>query len=168
MKSRFPVAKLVLSGVFAALICVLTSLVPIPLGHGFAHPGDAFVLLAGCALGPWAGFLAAGVGSMLADLFLGYAVYAPATFLIKGLMAVCASLILKNTMKRTSIALLSVLLAAVIGECVMVAGYFSFEWIFFGLSVAVADVAGNVLQGVFGAVVGTALITVLSKTSLLR
>ena len=39
---------------------------------------------------PLYGFLAAGLGSALADIFSGYAIYAPATFLIKGLMVLAA------------------------------------------------------------------------------
>ena len=41
-------------------------------------------------LGAVLGFLAAGLGSALADLFSGYVVYAPVTFVIKGLMAFIA------------------------------------------------------------------------------
>ena len=35
-------------------------------------------------------FVSAGLGSALADVFSGYLVYAPATFVIKGLMALVA------------------------------------------------------------------------------
>ena len=49
------VLKIVLSGLFAAVIFVLTAFVPIPLGHGYANAGDVFVVLSGVMLGPWAG-----------------------------------------------------------------------------------------------------------------
>ena len=39
---------------------------------------------------------AAGIGSMMADLFSGYAVYAPATFVIKALMALAAYLLYRH------------------------------------------------------------------------
>ncbi len=159
------VLKIVLSGLFAAIIFVLTAFVPIPLGHGYANAGDAFVVLSGIMLGPWAGLAASGVGSALADLYLGYSVYAPATFIIKGLMAVCAFLIFKSVKgKAEKPAVLAIALAYIVGELIMVSGYFLFETILFGIGVAIADVLGNLLQAAFGAGVGIALTTVLMKT----
>ena len=69
--SHDKILKIVLSGLFAAVIFVLTAFVPVPLGHGYANAGDAFVVLSGMMLGPWAGLAAAGVGSAMADLYLG-------------------------------------------------------------------------------------------------
>ena len=74
-------------GIFAALICVLTMVIviPIPATQGFINIGDAGVMIAGLLLGPVIGGLAGGIGSALADIFLGYTIYAPATLIIKGL-----------------------------------------------------------------------------------
>ena len=86
--------KLVLAGVFAALACVATMVIQIPSPmNGYVNLGDCVVLLAGWLLGPVYGFAAAGVGSMLADILSGYAHYAVGTFLIKGVMALVASLL---------------------------------------------------------------------------
>jgi len=169
MKTAFSVRRLILSGLFAALICVLTVLLPIPLGHGFANPGDVFVLLAGYMLGSIAGFFAAGIGSMLSDLFLGYAVYAPATFIIKGFMAlVCTCLSRSVNRSKSSFLPVYMFLIALVSECIMVAGYFSYEWIVFGLPAAVADAAGNALQGAFSVAAYTLLSSVITKTGLIR
>ena len=51
---------------------------------------------AGWLLGAAWGGAAAGVGTMLADLFNGYAAYAPATLIIKFLMAAAAGLLLRG------------------------------------------------------------------------
>ena len=83
--------KIVFAAMFAALACVATMLVKIPSPlKGYINLGDCMVLAAGFLLSPLYGFLAAGLGSALADLFAGYATYAVATFLIKGLMALIA------------------------------------------------------------------------------
>ena len=75
----------------AALTCVATIVIKIPSPlNGYINLGDCIVLLSGWLLSPVYGFFAAGLGSALADLFSGYAAYAPATFLIKGLMALIA------------------------------------------------------------------------------
>ena len=68
--------------------------IPTPL-KGYINLGDAIVLLCAFLLPPSYAFFAAGIGSMLADIFSGYAVYAPATFIIKGLMALAAYFIFK-------------------------------------------------------------------------
>ena len=86
--------KTVFAALLAALVCAATMVItiPSPLG-GFLNLGDGFVLLSGWLLGPLYGFAAGGIGSALADLFLGYPVYIPGTFVIKGLSALLASVL---------------------------------------------------------------------------
>ena len=81
--------KIILAALFAALACVATMSIRIPtIGTGgYIHPGDAIVILCGVILGPVWGFLAAGIGSCMADLLGGYFVYVPITLIIKGLVA---------------------------------------------------------------------------------
>lgn len=164
LSSHDRIIKIVLSGLFAAIIFVLTAFFPIPLGHGYANAGDVFVVLSGIMMGPWAGLAAAGVGSAMADLYLGYSVYAPATFVIKGLMAVVACLIFKSLKNKR----LKTAVSYIVCELIMVSGYFLFETIFFGIGVALADVVGNLLQAAFGAAVGITLTSVLMKTRVMN
>ena len=90
------IRKLVLAALLAALVCVATMVVQIPSPmQGYVNLGDCFVLLSGWLLGPWWGGAAGGIGSMLADLVLGYGHYAPGTLIIKGLMALVGALIFK-------------------------------------------------------------------------
>ena len=76
--------RVVLTALFAALVCVatMTIRIPSPTG-GYLNLGDGIVLLSAFLLGPVYGTLAAGVGSMLADLLSGYPAYA------LGTLAVC-------------------------------------------------------------------------------
>lgn len=164
LSSHDRIIKIVLSGLFAAIIFVLTAFFPIPLGHGYANAGDVFVVLSGIMMGPWAGLAAAGVGSAMADLYLGYSVYAPATFVIKGLMAVVACLIFKSLKNKR----LKTAVSYIVCELIMVSGYFLFETIFFGIGVALADIVGNLLQAAFGAAVGITLTSVLMKTRVMN
>lgn len=159
LSSHDRVMKIVLSGLFAAIIFALTAFFPIPLGHGYANAGDVFVVLSGIMMGPWAGLAAAGAGSALADLYLGYSVYAPATFIIKALMAVCAYFLFKTS----KFPRIKTVISYFACELIMVSGYFLFETLFFGIGIALADVAGNLLQAVFGACAGIALTTALIK-----
>ena len=69
--------KIVMTALFAALACVATMSIriPTPGTGGYIHPGDAVVILSGIILGPVYGFLAAGIGSCMADLLGGYFIY---------------------------------------------------------------------------------------------
>lgn len=83
---------MVTAAVLAALTCVATMVVqiPMPLTKGYVNLGDVMVLTSVWLIGsPW-GVAAAGIGSAMADLLTGYAYYAPATLIIKALMAVAA------------------------------------------------------------------------------
>ena len=82
--SREYLKKLIMAALFAALACVATMIikVPTPGTEGYINLGDAIVILCGVILGPVWGFLAAGIGSCLADLIGGYFVYVPITFVI--------------------------------------------------------------------------------------
>ena len=89
--------KTVMAALMAALICVATFVVRIPTPlHGYVNLGDCLVLFAASILSPWYAALAAGLGSALADLISGYVIYAPATFVIKALMALLFCLFIKN------------------------------------------------------------------------
>ncbi len=128
--------------------------------QGYVNLGDCFVLLSGWLLGPWYGFAAGGIGSMLADLFLGYGHYAPGTFVIKGLVALIAALLYEK-LGRTQV---SRIVGGVVSEIVMVLGYFGYASLLLGKGLAAAaSIPGNVFQGTVGLVVGVLLVAVLER-----
>ena len=154
--------SLIVAALFAALVAVATLLLPIPLpGSGYGNLGDALVVLAGCLLGPLWGALAAALGSFLADLLLGYALYAPASFVIKGIMAWAAALVFLAARKIAPTRLMPSIAAALVAEIFMVCGYFLFENIIFDSVVALAALWGNLLQVGVGAVAAVLLMLVL-------
>ena len=145
-----PAKNLTFTAVFAALCCVGTLVVRIPLPNGYLNTGDVFVLLAAWCLGPLYGSVAAGVGSALADIISGYAIYCPATFFIKGgtaLLAFTICLLLKKLIKKEGLDFIPRTLSAIVGELFMVLGYFLYECILYGYGGAISAVSGNFLQG---------------------
>ena len=133
--------------------------IPSPM-QGYVNLGDCFVLLSGWLLGPWYGFAAGGIGSMLADLFLGYGHYAPGTLVIKGLVALVAALVYEK-MGRTQV---SRIVGGVVSEIVMVLGYFGYASLLLGKGLAAAaSIPGNIFQGTVGLVVGVLLVAVLER-----
>ncbi|MEM2791396.1 MAG: ECF transporter S component [Thermofilaceae archaeon] len=78
------------------LLATILFTVYIPETKGYFNFGEVGVYISAIILPPaWAAF-AGGVGSALADVVLGYYVYAPATLVIKGLEAFTASLLARR------------------------------------------------------------------------
>ena len=156
------VKKLVFSALMAALVYAATMMIQIPSPmNGYVNLGDCFVLLSGWLLGPWYGAAAAGIGSMLTDLLSGYAHYAPGTLLIKGLDAMAAALIFRALGKTK----LGYLVSGLVGETIMVVGYFVYAGLMLGKGMAAAlSIPGNVVQGVMGLAIGIVLAITLEHT----
>lgn len=155
--------NMVMAALFAALVCVATMIIKIPSPlKGYINLGDCIVLLSGWMLPPAYGFLAAGIGSALADLFSGYVVYAPATFIIKSLMAFIAFYGFKLLNKKIPNTL-SRVVAGLTAELFMILGYFVFEGILYGFGPSLVNIPANAVQGVAGLVIGIVLIKIFEK-----
>ena len=157
---------LVVSALFAALICVATMIIKIPTPlKGYINLGDCAVLLAGWLLPPGYSFLAAGIGSALADIFSGYFIYAPATFVIKGLTAVTAFLLFRVISRKTK-DIISAAASGVASEIIMVAGYYIFEGFMYGFGASAVNILPNVLQAAAGITLGVLLLGIFRKTKI--
>ena len=155
-----------MAALLAALTCVATMIIKIPSPlKGYLNLGDCVVLLAGWMLSPTYGFIAAGLGSALADTFSGYVTYTPATFVIKGLMALIAFYgfkLLHSKLGNIS----SRIISGIVAEVVMVAGYFIFEGFLYGFGPSLVNIPANVIQGVAGLIIGTILVKVFEKSKI--
>ncbi len=149
--------KIVMASMFAALCCVATMIIKIPSPlKGYINLGDCIVLLSGFMLSPLYAFLAAGLGSALADVFSGYVFYAPATFVIKGVVALFAYYgfkIFKKKIANTP----SRIISGVIAEIVMVLGYFVFEGFMYGFIPSAVNIPANAVQGIAGIIIAVIL-----------
>ena len=146
---------LVQAAVFAALITLSTLFfhIPLPMRNGYCKPGDGLILLSGLLTPGWAA-AACGLGSALADLMGGFALYTPVTALVKGIMGWMAGKLLTD--EKPSIRRLPAMLLI---EGVMITGYFVFECLLYGAGAALTSLPGNGCQ----AAVGIALALVLQK-----
>lgn len=163
MNDRFK--KIILGALFAALTCVATMSIriPTPGTSGYIHPGDALVILTGIFMGPYWGFLAAGIGSAMADLLGGYFVYVPITFVIKGLVAVAAGLAYKLLGRSAKTRMAAVALGGIADILIVALGYFLCEafLLFYGAAAAAASVPANIIQGISGLIISLVLYPVL-------
>ncbi len=156
------IKKMVAAALMAALTCVATMViqVPSPMG-GYVNCGDAIVLLSAFFLGPVWGAAAAGIGSAMADALSGYLSYAPATFLIKAVMALAAAALMGHVKLPAA---LRAILSGIAAEAIMVLGYFCYESLILGYGAgAAAGIVGNCIQGVFGIAASTLLFLILSR-----
>ncbi len=150
------VKRLCLAGVLTALVFVFTAFLHIPAHTGYVHIGDAFIYLAACLL-PWqyAVFVGAG-GALLADCLTGFAIWAPASVIIKAAAVLCFSRKARMVSLRNGVALV----AAGLISC---SGYFFYEWLLTGSLAPVASIPGNILQSSLSAVLFLVLGAALNK-----
>ncbi len=162
------IVRLCLAAVLTALVFAATYIIqiPMPATGGFINLGDCMVLLSGFLLGPLWGAAAGGIGSMLTDIVAGYGSFAPGTLVIKALMACCAALLYNALRDKTKLA---AGLGAVLGEIIMVLGYFAYEALFLGFGVgAAASIPGNIIQGAAGMIVGVLVFHILQAVPYIK
>ena len=142
--------KITTTAIFIALTTFFTMVIKIPVSPamGYVNLGDFIILLSTVAFGPVIGMIAAAFGSSLADLLLGYAAFAPFTFVVKGLMALVMGLFLKkvNNQKTSTV-------AGIICELVMVVGYYFTSVILYGNKTAIATILPNSVQALVNFVI---------------
>lgn len=166
MKTKNTTQKIVLAAMLAALACVATMVIKIPSPlEGYINLGDCVVLVAGWLLSPLYGFLAAGLGSAFADLFSGYAVYAPVTFAIKGLMALAAFFLYKLLSKKIN-KTVSRIISGFVAEIIMILGYYVCEGFMYGFGASLVNIPANAVQGAAGLILGLVLIKIFEKTKI--
>jgi len=164
--------KIVITALFAALICVATMLVqiPIPATGGYANLGDSVILMCAFLMNPLHAVIAAGLGSMLADLLAGYMSYAPGTLIIKAGVALIAAAIYNHFGRKADTHKAFIMVAAaVIAEIFMIAGYFFYESVCLGMaSGALSSIPGNIGQGIVGAVIACTITPMLARSAEVR
>ena len=161
------IKMVVISAMLASLTCVATMIIKIPTPlQGYANLGDCIVLLSAFLLPVSYGFCAAAIGSALADVLSGYAMYAPATFVIKGLMVIVAYFIYKQFTKKDKKLLLGKIISGFIAEVVMVVGYFVFEGFMYGFGASLVNIPANAVQGVAGLIIGLILVKIFEKSKM--
>ena len=140
--------KITLTGVFTALIFVFTAFVHVPSYTGYVHIGDSFIYLAASILPlPYALFAGA-AGAVLSDVLTGFAVWAPASLIIK------SATVLFFTWKKPTFLTKRNYLALIPAAALCIGGYDIYEVMLYGTFVTPAyGMLGNLVQAVFSSVV---------------
>ena len=158
--------NVILVGVLAAMVCVATTFLHVPIvGGGYVHLGDTVIYLAAALLPTPYAMAAAAVGAGLADVLVA-PMWAPFTVVIKALMVLAFTAKKERLLcRRNAVAILP---AGVIG----VVGYYVAEavilWASGGTLVTAAEVAllavpYNAMQEVAGGIAFVVLAAALDR-----
>lgn len=169
--------KLIMNALMIALVFITTRFTAIPglIPQSYINLGDAVIIAAAVLLGRKAGLLAGAVGSMLADIAFGAYLYAPVTFIVKGLEGYIIGAIGYSEDYDDKAVRKRLLLSSLAGILVMIAGYFIAEAYLLGfinsnlgLAAAITNLPLNLIQGSASIIVGFILTYVLIKGKIMR
>ncbi len=155
---RNKINNMCLTGVFTALVFVVTAYLHIPTNNGYIHVGDGLIYLASCLL-PWPYAVVVGAGgAFFADCLTGFAVWAPGSVIIKALTALLFS------SKGSKVIHLRNLLALLPAAVLCAGGYYLYEALLYGNYVApLSGIPASITQSVASSVVFIAVGLALDK-----
>ncbi len=173
MKSRFhrksEASELALNALCITLVFVGTRVLQFPIPLGYAHLGNALILLVAVYYGPKTGAIAGGLGSALADL-TSYPAWTLPTLMIKTLMGLlCAWIAGTPSGQRPHWRQPRVLLACLAATAEMIFGYFAAGSALYGSAATGAlQIPGLAAEGAVGIVLFYAMSVALERTRVLR
>lgn len=167
---------LVLTALMIAMVFVAGMVIKVPTFGGFVHIGDCMVLLSVIVLDKKKGAFASAVGMGLVDVISGYYIWAPFTFIIKGIMAYIAGTIIEKLGNHNNEGLIKKeeIIGFVVAGIFMVIGYFIAGAIIAGLLtgngglieglvLASKDIVGNIIQVTVGILIAIPLGVIVTK-----
>lgn len=175
---KISVRKIVLTSLMIALVFIITYLpflhIPSPVPPGYFNIGDAAIMIAAILLGKRSGLVAGAIGSALADLAYGAFIFAPITFIVKGIEGyVVGAVAGRREGRKPSYA--RRVLAVIAGAFIIVAGYFILELTLYrmidnslAIATIISEVPGNLVQGVASAVFAYVFTAILDRTKLIK
>ena len=150
-----------LSGIFSALVFVVTAYLHIPTYNGYVHCGDGFIFIAACLLPTPYAVAVGALGALLADVLTGFAIWAPGSMVIKGLLA------LLFTCKSKRIVTARNLMMLLPAALVSAGGYYLYEALITGsLLASLAGIPGSLVQAAASSIVFVAVGIALDKYNL--
>jgi energy-coupling factor transport system substrate-specific component len=169
MNRRLSPALIALMAVLIALTAVFTVVIQIPIpAQGYLNLSDVAITFAALAFGPWIGAIAGGVGTAIADLATGYAMYAPISLLAHGVEGFLIGWLGRG--RRTVPGMIgawaagsaAMVLIYLVGGALLVA-WTGGDSLAVGWAASLAQVPFNIAQAVIGAIIGIPLVIAVRK-----
>lgn len=163
---------LIVTSMLIALVFVATILLniklPITANGGLVHLGTAMLFISSILFGPKKGAMAGAIGMALFDLVSGWTLWAPFTFLARGLQGYIVGKIAWSNGRRGNSIVFN-LLATIVSIPFMLGGYYICEGVLFSSwIIPVASIPGNIVQNVVGMCVAIPVCVVLKKIPIFK
>jgi uncharacterized membrane protein len=164
-----PTVKFItMSALFTALVFVATYAVQIPLPGlatgGLIHLGNVALFTISIIFGKKYGAISGAFGMALFDVLSPWVIWAPGTFIIRGVMGYMVGYI-ANKNREGKISVLRLTAAMVIPSIWMIAGYFGYNLLLFGnYPAAIASIPGDLIQIGAGIAISLPIMTALHQT----
>ena len=161
-KTSFTTQELVFTALMTALVFVATYLPHIPIPLGYAHLGDAVIFLLALLMPRRSVLVAACIGSALADLLGGFAIWVVPTLIIKCVMT---ELVCRMGRRGTVIASsTSVIVALTLSSLWMAAAYtLAGAVLYASLPAALASAPGLLMEGIVNSIIAFFLLPLLRE-----
>ena len=166
-RSKFSTKDLVETALLTTLVFVATAFInirlPILSSGGLVHLGNVILFAAAILFGKKKGAIAGAVGMAIFDLSSGWALWAPFTFIVRGIMGYIVGAIAYSNNKNGDSFLFNVL-AVIASGIWMIIGYYITEVILYGnLLTPIASIPVNITQLAVGLVLGLPLAKILKR-----
>jgi uncharacterized membrane protein len=160
--------SIIIAALFIAIVFVATYAVQIPLPGiatgGLIHLGNVALFTIAVIFGKRYGAISGAFGMALFDILSPWIIWAPGTFVIRGIMGYMVGSIAKGGCQQ-SINTFRLMLAMILPSIWMIAGYFGYNLLLYqNIPAAVASLPGDITQAVAGIAIATPVILLIEKS----
>ena len=161
-KTSFTTQELVFTALMTALVFVATYLPHIPIPLGYAHLGDAVIFLLALLTPRRSALFSACVGSALADLLGGFAIWIVPTLVIKFVMA---EIVYRIGRRGDAIAPRASIIAALLLSSLWMAAAYTLAGavLYASLPAALASAPGLLMEGIVNSIIAFFLLPLLRE-----
>lgn len=166
-KEKFSTRDLAQTSLLVALVFIATRFInirlPLALTGGLVHLGNTMLFISAIVFGKKKGAISGAFGMALFDLLSEWAIWAPFTFIVRGVMGYIIGSIAwsKNRKGKNIIVNIGGILISGIW---MIFGYYITEIILYGSHAkAILSIPGNITQIIIGLIIGVPVAKVVRK-----
>lgn len=166
-KQKFTTKDIVETSLLIALVFIATRFInirlPIASNGGLVHLGNAMLFISAIVFGNKKGACSGAFGMALFDLLSEWAIWAPFTFIIRGVMGYIIGSIAWSKNKQGNSVITNIIAISISGVW-MVIGYYITECILYGNYIQpIGSIPGNITQIVVGIIIGIPISKVLKR-----
>lgn len=165
--TKFTTKDLVECALLTALVFVATRFInitlPISMKGGLIHLGTGMLFISSIVFGEKKGAISGAFGMAIFDILSGWAVWAPFTFVIRGIMGYMLGKI-SHVNGKNGNSIVTNIIAMLISTIWMIIGYYFTEVILYGNWITpFTSMPGDLAQGIVGAIIALPIIKGLKR-----